>query len=189
MLGAAPGTGGFIKTRTEAQVNGWHWALPLSESVTSESASQRLTGAGSNQWPGDALQEAVTTQQKLPLTADVGQGESVWGIGSRWRFPRDVVMNPPIDQSNGVSAASISESYSEITQTAVQEASGEGVEWDQHAQQVAIVNQGGTASSSASQSNIDNLAHWTGTLATPPPGVLSGWRRLELRPGRRRTAC
>jgi hypothetical protein len=83
-------------------------------------------------------------------------------------------MNPPIDQSNGVSAASISTSYSEITQTAMQEASGEGVEWDQHAQQVAIVNQGGSASSSASQSNIDNLAHWTGTLATPPPGIVAG---------------
>jgi hypothetical protein len=83
-------------------------------------------------------------------------------------------MNPPIDQTNGVSAASISTSYSEITQTAMQEASGEGVEWDQHAQQVAIVKQGGSASSSASQSNIDNLAHWTGTLATPPSGIVAG---------------
>ena len=89
-------------------------------------------------------------------------------------IPWNGAMNPPIDQSNGVSAASISESYSEITQTAMQEASGEGVEWDQHAQQVAIVNQGGTASSSASQSNIDNLAHWTGTLATSPSGIVRG---------------
>ena len=54
----------------------------------------------------------------------------------------------------------------------MQEASGEGVEWDQHAQQIAIVNQGGSASSSASQANIDNLAHWTGTLATPPSGIV-----------------
>jgi hypothetical protein len=89
-------------------------------------------------------------------------------------IPWNGAVNPPIDQSNGVSAASISESYSEITQTATQEASGEGVEWDQHSQQVAIVTQGGTASSSASQANIDNLALWTGTLATPPSGIVRG---------------
>jgi hypothetical protein len=56
----------------------------------------------------------------------------------------------------------------------MQEASGEGVEWDQHSQQVAIVTQGGTASSSASQANIDNLAHWTGTLVTPASTFVGG---------------
>jgi hypothetical protein len=140
------------------------------ESVASQSLNQTQTGAGSDQL-ADALQEAVTTQQNV-AAAHVGQASVRNRI--EMEIPWNGAMNPPIDQSNGVSAASISESYSEITQTAVQEASGEGVEWDQHAQQVAIVNQGGTASSSASQSNIDNLAHWTGTLATPPPGTVRG---------------
>jgi hypothetical protein len=140
------------------------------ESVTSQSLNQTQTGAGSDQL-ADALQEAVTTQQNV-ASAHVGQASVRNRI--EMEIPWNGAMNPPIDQSNGVSAASISESYSEITQTAVQEASGEGVEWDQHAQQVAIVNQGGTASSSASQSNIDNLAHWTGTLATPPSGIVRG---------------
>jgi hypothetical protein len=139
------------------------------ESVTSQSLSQTQSGAGSNQL-ADALQEAVTTQQNV-ASAHVGQASVRNRI--EMEIPWNGAMNPPIDQSNGVSAASISQSYSEITQTAMQEASGEGVEWDQHAQQVAIVNQGGTASSSASQSNIDNLAHWTGTLATPP-GIVAG---------------
>jgi hypothetical protein len=140
------------------------------ESVTSQSLSQTQTGAGSDQL-ADALQEAVTTQQNV-ATAHVGQAS----VRNRveLEIPWNGAMNPPIDQSNGVSAASISTSYSEITQTAVQEASGEGVEWDQHAQQVAIVNQGGSASSGASQSNIDNLAHWTGTLATPPSATFAG---------------
>ena len=154
------------------------------ESVTSQSLSQTQTGAGSDQL-ADALQEAVTTQQNV-ASAHVGQASVRNRI--EMEIPWNGAMNPPIDQSNGVSAASISESYSEITQTAVQEASGEGVEWDQHAQQVAIVNQGGTASSSASQSNIDNLAHWTGTLATSARHR-RGSQWLELRPGRRRTAC
>ena len=138
------------------------------ESVTSQSVSQTQTGAGSDQL-ADALQEAVTTQQNV-ASAHVGQAS----VRNRveMEIPWNGAMNPPIDQSNGVSAASISTSYSEITQTVVQEASGEGVEWDQHAQQIAIVNQGGSASSSASQANIDNLAHWTGTLATPPSGVV-----------------
>ena len=155
------------------------------ESVTSQSVSQTQTGAGSDQL-ADALQEAVTTQQNV-ASAHVGQAS----VRNRveMEIPWNGAMNPPIDQSNGVSAASISTSYSEITQTAVQEASGEGVEWDQHAQQIAIVNQGGSASSSASQANIDNLAHWTGTLATPPSGIVRRWRRLDLRPGRRSTAC
>ena len=140
------------------------------ESVASQSLSQTQTGAGSDQL-ADALQEAVTTQQNV-ASAHVGQASVRNRI--EMEIPWNGAMNPPIDQSNGVSAASISESYSEITQTVVQEASGEGVEWDQHAQQVAIVNQGGTASSSASQSNIDNLAHWTGTLATPPSATFAG---------------
>jgi hypothetical protein len=140
------------------------------ESVTSQSLSQTQTGAGSDQL-ADALQEAVTTQQNV-ASAHVGQASVRNRI--EMEIPWNGALNPPIDQSNGVSAASISESYSEITQTAMQEASGEGVEWDQHAQQVAIVNQGGTASSSASQSNIDNLAHWTGTLATPPSATFAG---------------
>jgi hypothetical protein len=140
------------------------------ESVTSQSLSQTQTGAGSDQL-ADALQEAVTTQQNV-ASAHVGQASVRNRI--EMEIPWNGAVNPPIDQSNGVSAASISESYSEITQTVVQEASGEGVEWDQHAQQVAIVNQGGTASSSASQSNIDNLAHWTGTLATPPSATFAG---------------
>jgi hypothetical protein len=140
------------------------------ESVTSQSLSQTQTGAGSDQL-ADALQEAVTTQANV-ASAHVGQASVLNRV--EMEIPWNGAMNPPIDQSNGVSAASISESYSEITQTAVQEASGEGVEWDQHAQQVAIVNQGGTASSSASQSNIDNLAHWTGTLATLAPSIVAG---------------
>ena len=140
------------------------------ESVTSQSLSQTQTGAGSDQL-ADALQEALTTQQNV-ASAHVGQAS----VRNRveMEIPWNGAMNPPIDQSNGVSAASISASYSEITQTAVQEASGEGVEWDQHAQQIAIVTQGGSASSSASQSNIDNLAHWTGTLATPGTTVAGG---------------
>src|SRR5580765_6599213 len=140
------------------------------ESVTSQSLNQTQAGAGSDQL-ADALQEAVTTQQNV-ASAHVGQAS----VRNRveLEIPWNGAMNPPIDQSNGVSAASISESYSEITQTAVQEASGEGVEWDQHAQQVAIVKQGGSASSSASQANIDNLAHWTGTLATPPSAIFAG---------------
>ena len=154
------------------------------ESVTSQSVSQTQTGAGSDQL-ADALQEAVTTQQSV-AAAHVGQAS----VRNRveMEIPWNGAMNPPIDQSNGVSAASISTSYSEITQTVVQEASGEGVEWDQHAQQIVIVKQGGSASSSASQANIDNLAHWTGTLATSPPGIVGRSQRLELRPGRRSTA-
>jgi hypothetical protein len=50
----------------------------------------------------------------------------------------------------------------------VQEASREGVEWDQHAQQTATVKQGGSAWSGASQANIVNIAHWDGTLVSPP---------------------
>jgi len=140
------------------------------ESVTSQSVSQTQAGAGSDQL-ADALQEAVTTQQNV-ASAHVGQASVRNRI--ELEIPWNGAMNPPIDQSNGVSAASISTSYSEITQALVQEASGEGVEWDQHAQQIAIVNQGGSASSSASQANIDNLAHWTGTLATSPPGIVAG---------------
>ena len=139
------------------------------ESITSQALSQTQTGAGADQ-VADALQEAVTTQQNV-ASAHVGQASVRNRI--EMEIPWNGAMNPPIDQSNGVSAASISTSYSEITQTAVQEASGEGVEWDQHAQQIAIVNQGGSASSSASQSNIDNLAHWTGTLATPPSATVA----------------
>jgi hypothetical protein len=140
------------------------------ETVTSQSLSQTQTGAGSDQL-ADGLQEAMTTQQNV-ASAHVGQAS----VRNRveLEIPWNGAMNPPIDQSNGASAASISTSYSEIMQTAVQEASGEGVEWDQHAQQIAIVKQGGSASSSASQSNIDNLAHWTGTLATPPSGIVAG---------------
>ena len=139
------------------------------ESLTSQSLSQTQTGAGSDQL-ADSLQEAMATQANV-ASAHVGQAS----VRNRveMEIPWNGAMNPPIDQSNGVSAASISTSYSEITQTAAQEASGEGVEWDQHAQQIAIVTQGGSASSSASQSNIDNLAHWTGTLATPPSGLFA----------------
>ena len=146
------------------------------ESMTSQSVSQTQTGAGSDQL-ADALQEAVTTQQNV-ASAHVAQAS----VRNRveMEIPWNGAMNPPIDQSNGVSAASISTSYGEITQTAVQEASGEGVEWDQHAQQIAIVNQGGSASSSASQSNIDNLAHWTGTLATPPSSIVVGGGRASF---------
>jgi hypothetical protein len=140
------------------------------ESVTSQSVNQTQTGAGSDQL-AEALQEAVTTQQHV-AAAHVGQASVRNRI--EMEIPWNGAVNPPIDQSNGVSAASISESYSEITQTVVQEASGEGVEWDQHAQQVAIVNQGGSASSSASQANIDNLAQWTGTLATPRSVTFAG---------------
>jgi hypothetical protein len=83
-------------------------------------------------------------------------------------IPWNGLENPAITQSNAVSAASISTSYSEITQTLVQEASGDGVEWEQHGQQIATVKQGGAAGSSASQANLVNLAGWTGTLVTPP---------------------
>jgi len=139
------------------------------ESITSQALSQTQTGAGSDQ-RAEALQEAVTTQQNV-ASAHVAQASVRNRI--EMEIPWNGAMNPPIDQSNGVSAVSISTSYSEIMQTTLQEASGEGVEWDQHAQQVAIVKQGGTGSSSASQSNIDNLAHWTGTLATPPSGTFA----------------
>ena len=139
------------------------------ESHTSQSAGQSQVGGGADQ-TASAFQEAMTTQANT-ATAHVGQA----GVKNtvEMEIPWNGLWNPPITQSNDVSAASVSTSYSETTQTLVQEAAGDGVEWDQNAQQVSIVKQGGAASSGASQANLENLAGWTGTLRSPagPPST------------------
>jgi hypothetical protein len=134
------------------------------ESITSQSAGQYQTGGGANQ-TAEAIQQALTTQQNV-ASAHVAQAR-VANIADL-EIPWNGLYNPPINQSNTVSAVSSSTSYSEITQTLVQEASGEGIDWELHGQQTAIVKQSGSAWSGASQSNIVNVAHWTGTLVTPP---------------------
>jgi hypothetical protein len=82
-------------------------------------------------------------------------------------IPWNGIWNPPIDQSNEVSAVAVSTAYSGIFQTAVQEESGAGIAWDEHAVQTAIVLQSGSASGGASQSFIENVVGWTGVLASP----------------------
>jgi hypothetical protein len=134
------------------------------ESVTSQTTEQTQAGAGADQI-AEAHQLALTVQANQ-ASAHVGQASV-----KNWvelEIPWNGLWNPPISQSNTVSAGSVSTSYSTITQTIAQEASGEGIAWDQHAQQTATVKQGGAASSSASQSNLENLAGWSGTLVSPP---------------------
>ena len=89
-------------------------------------------------------------------------------------IPWNGLWNPPIDQSHLIGAGSIATNYSEITQSILQEASGEDIGWNQTATQTATVKQGGSASSSASQAFKENVAHWNGTLWWPAPPVSSG---------------
>jgi hypothetical protein len=141
-------------------------------SITNQAIGQSLTGAGSDQ-TADALQLAVTSQQNIASSST--SQSSVKNV-AEIEIPKNGAWNPPISQSNTMSSTSVSQSYSEIDQTAAQQASGAGIEWELNAQQTATVKQGGSASSSASQSNIVNVAHWDGTLAGPPtaPTTTSG---------------
>ena len=138
------------------------------DSVTSQTTEQSQVGAGADQ-TAEAHQLALTVQSNQ-ASAHVGQAS----VRNRveMEIPWNGLWNPPISQSNSVSAGSISTSYSSITQTVAQEASGEGIEWDLHALQTATVKQGAAASSSASQANLENLAGWTGTLASPPTSAI-----------------
>jgi hypothetical protein len=133
------------------------------ESLTSQTTDQSQVGAGSDQ-TAEAHQLALTVQSNT-ASAHVGQAS----VRNRveMEIPWNGLWNPPISQSHTVSAGSVSTSYSTITQTIAQEASGEGIEWDLHAVQTATVKQGGAASSSAAQANLENLAGWTGTLVPP----------------------
>jgi hypothetical protein len=134
-------------------------------SETTQTIGQTQIGGGADQL-ATALQAAVVSQNHQ-AAAQVAQGN----VTNRTdvEIPWNGVWNPPIDQSNEVSAVSVSTAYSGISQTIVQEESGEGIAWDEHAVQTAEVVQSGSASASAEQTRRENFAGWSGVVASDVP--------------------
>jgi len=135
-------------------------------SETTQTIHQTQTGGGAEQL-ATALQAAIVTQAQH---AAVQVGQASVRNRATIEIPWNGLWNPPITQSNDVSAAAISTAVSGILQTVVQEESGDGVAWDEHAIQTAIVIQSGSASGSAGQSVRENVAGWNGTVVSDAPG-------------------
>lgn len=140
-------------------------------SETTQSIDQSQTGGGAEQL-ATALQAAIVTQAHR---AAVQVAQASVKNRATIEIPWNGIWNPPIDQSNEVSAAAVSTAYSGIFQTIVQEASGEGIAWEEHAVQTAIVIQSGAASGSAEQSFRENVAGWNGVVASDAPAGGNGF--------------
>ena len=134
-------------------------------SETTQIIDQSQIGGGAEQL-ATALQAAIITQAHQ---AAVGVAQAHVKNRATIEIPWNGLWNPPIDQSNDVSAVAVSTAYSGISQTIVQEESGDGIAWDEHAVQTAIVIQSGSASGGASQSFRENVAGWNGTVASGAP--------------------
>jgi hypothetical protein len=138
-------------------------------SFVTQTIDQSQFGEGANQ-SSLAVQVASTSQQGHSYSSvaqsDVRNRTSI-------EIPWNGLYQPPITQTHIVSSGSTVTNYSEITQSSLQVASGEDVEWDQRSTQTATVKQGGSATSGASQTRLENFAGWSGTLISPA-GPTSG---------------
>jgi hypothetical protein len=144
-----------------------NWAETLSiadvENAVQQLIQQSQIGGGADQ-EATATQTATTSQAQDAVSA-VGQTH-VTNVNNV-AIPLYGSSNPPVDQSNHVSAVSLSYAESSVAQTATQSESGDGVEWHATSVQTADVKQSGKASSGASQSGRTNTSGWNGVV-TPP---------------------
>jgi hypothetical protein len=154
-------------TQKNAAVTGAYAAV---QSETSQTIGQSQTGGGAEQL-ATALQAALVTQNNT-ATAQVAQGTVI--NRTSIQIPWNGLWNPAITQSNVMSAVSLSTSQSGISQTIVQEQSGD-IEWDAHAVQLAEVTQGGKALAGAEQIGRENLAGWNGVVASDAAAGGSGY--------------
>jgi hypothetical protein len=133
-------------------------------SETTQTIDQSQTGGRADQLAA-AIQAAIVNQAHV---AAVNNSELADSNRALIEIPWNGLWNPSVDQSHSVSSVAVSTAYSGITQTIVQEESGDGVGWDEHALQVAVVDQSGLAAGHAEASYRDNLALWNGAVAAPP---------------------
>ena len=131
-------------------------------SETTQIVDQSQIGGGADQLAA-SLQVAIVAQAQQ---AAVEAAQASVKNRATIEIPWNGVWNPPIDQSNNVSAVAVSTAYSGIWQTVVQAEAGDGIAWDEHAVQTAIVTQSGSASGGAAQSFHENVAGWNGVLAS-----------------------
>jgi hypothetical protein len=131
-------------------------------SETTQIVDQSQIGGGADQLAA-SLQAAIIAQAHQ---AAVQVAQASVKNRATIEIPWNGVWNPPIDQSNNVSAVAVSTAYSGIWQTVVQAEAGDGIGWDEHALQTAIVTQSGSATGGASQSIRENVAGWNGVLAS-----------------------
>jgi hypothetical protein len=151
-------------------------ALADVESTVRQVVQQVQIRGGADQ-DASAGQSATTTQAQNAFSS-VSQAR-VTNVNAV-SIPLYGSWNPPLDQSNHVSAVSTSYATSAIEQTIAQSESGAGIEWHASATQEAVVNQSdGTATSGASQSDRTNTSGWRGVVTPPgsttstPPGTIS----------------
>ncbi|MGB8004364.1 MAG: hypothetical protein WCF27_08890 [Gaiellaceae bacterium] len=131
-------------------------------SETTQIADQSQIGGGADQLAA-SLQAAIIAQAHQ---AAVQVAQASVKNRATIEIPWNGVWNPPIDQSNNVSAVAVSTAYSGIWQTVVQAEAGDGIDWDEHAVQTAVVTQSGSASGGAAQGFRENVAGWNGVLAS-----------------------
>ncbi|HXY86577.1 MAG TPA: hypothetical protein VEH52_13970 [Gaiellaceae bacterium] len=134
------------------------WTNASATSSTTQTASQAQVGGGADQTT-TGLQIALVDQSAIS-SSNVGQTDVV--NLADVSIPPSGIASVPINQSHKVSAGSNFTDRSTITQSLSQGSPGDGLEWDLSGTQVAVVSQDGSASSSAGQSHLLNVAHWQG---------------------------
>jgi hypothetical protein len=141
-------------------------ALATSKSSLTQTISQLQTGGGAKQIE-IASQWAVNIQA-ADASAEVAQAFT--GNVNDVDIPARGLFNPPLSQSNAVSALGQMTNMSSIEQEITQNESG-AFNWIENADQTATIVQTGDASANAVQAGHVNIAGWNGPIAPEPTGT------------------
>jgi len=139
------------------------WTLASSSAAVVQQITQHQLGEGADQF-ALAGQDATLIQD---AQADAEVAQANLGNTSSVLIPAGGIFNPPISQSNDVHASAQMTNGAVVEQHITQSESGAFITWSATAEQTATVTQSGDASASADQAGIENVAGWTGPIATP----------------------
>lgn len=139
------------------------WTLAGSRAAVVQQVTQHQLGEGADQ-VALAGQDATLIQD---AEADAEVAQANLGNTNSVLIPAGGIFNPPISQSNDVHASAQMTNGAVVEQDIAQSESGAFITWSATAEQAATVVQSGDASASADQAGIENLAGWTGPIATP----------------------
>jgi hypothetical protein len=139
------------------------WTIASSSAAVVQQIAQHQLGEGADQ-VALAGQDATLIQD---AQADAEVAQANLGNTSSVLIPAGGIFNPPISQSNDVHASAQMTNSAVVEQHITQSESGAFITWSATAEQTATVTQSGDASASADQAGIENVAGWTGPIATP----------------------